>query len=94
MSDKQLLALYGLKWNPFHSNIPADVIWNPPQLGSFPFRLENLVMDGGFAMISGEPGLGKSKILHLMAQQLAKLQDVSLGSWNGHRAPSTISTAR
>jgi hypothetical protein len=33
-------------------------------------------MDGGFAMISGEPGLGKSKILHLMAQQLAKLQDV------------------
>ena len=79
MSDKQLLALYGLKWNPFHANIPADVIWNPPQLGSFPFRLENLVMDGGFAMISGEPGLGKSKILHLMAQQLAKLQDVVVG---------------
>jgi len=88
MSDKQLLALYGLKWNPFHSNIPADVIWNPPQLGSFPFRLENLVMDGGFAMISGEPGLGKSKILHLMAQQLAKLQDVVVGVME--RPQSTI----
>ena len=58
MSDKQLLALYGLKWNPFLSDIPVDVIWNPPQLGAFPFRLENLVMDGGFDMISGEPGLG------------------------------------
>jgi type II secretory pathway predicted ATPase ExeA len=88
MSDKRLLALYGLKWNPFLSDIPAEVIWNPPQLGTFPFRLENLVMEGGFAMISGEPGLGKSKILHLMAQRLTKLQDVIVGVME--RPQSTI----
>lgn len=88
MSDKHLLALYGLKWNPFLSDIPAEVIWNPPQLGTFAFRLENLVMEGGFAMISGEPGLGKSKILHLMAQKLTKLQDVVVGVME--RPQSTI----
>jgi type II secretory pathway predicted ATPase ExeA len=45
-------------------------------------------MDGGFAMISGEPGLGKSKILHLMAQRLAKLEDVVVGVME--RPQSTI----
>ena len=29
-SDKDLLALNGLKWNPFMSNIPAEALWEPP----------------------------------------------------------------
>jgi hypothetical protein len=32
-------------------------------MNSFFFRMEDLVMHGGFAMISGEPGVGKSRIL-------------------------------
>lgn len=87
-TDKQLLALYGLKWNPFLSDIPVEAIWSPPQLGSFSPRLESLVMEGGFAMISGEPGLGKSKTLHLMAQRLGKLEDVVVGVME--RPQSTI----
>jgi len=87
-TDKQLLALYGLKWNPFLSDIPVEAIWSPPQLGSFSMRLESLVMEGGFAMISGEPGLGKSKTLHLMAQRLGKLEDVVVGVME--RPQSTI----
>ena len=65
MNDKQLLAYYGLKWNPFLPSIPVEALWHPPAMNSFIFRLENMTMNGGFALISGEPGLGKSKTLQL-----------------------------
>lgn len=77
--DKKLLALFGLKWNPFVSNIPVESLWIPPAFDSFFFRLENLVMEGGFAMICAEPGLGKSKILQLISHRLAPLQGVTVG---------------
>lgn len=77
--DKKLLALFGLKWNPFLSNIPVESLWTPPGFESFFFRLENLVMEGGFAMICAEPGLGKSKILQLIANRLSPLQGVCVG---------------
>jgi type II secretory pathway predicted ATPase ExeA len=77
--EKQLLALYGLKWNPFLSDIPVEAVWTPPQLDSFSFRMEGLVMEGGFAMISGDPGLGKSKVLQLTAHRLSRLADVVVG---------------
>ena len=77
--DKKLLALYGLKWNPFSSNIPVEVLWEPPGAQSFFFRVETLVMDGGFALICGEPGLGKSKCLKLLAHRLEALEDVVVG---------------
>ncbi len=78
-NDKQLLAYYGLKWNPFVPNIPVESLWHPPQLDNFVFRLENMAMDGGFALISGEPGLGKSKTLQLIAHQFSKLDEVVVG---------------
>lgn len=78
-SEKQLLSLYGLKWNPFLSDIPVEAIWTPPRLDSFSFRMETLVMEGGFAMISGDPGLGKSKVLQLTAHRLGRLSDVVVG---------------
>lgn len=77
--DKLLLALFGLKWNPFLSNIPVESLWTPPAFEPFFFRVENLVMEGGFAMISADPGLGKSKILQLIANRLSPLQGVSVG---------------
>ncbi len=70
MNEKKILALYGLKWNPFLPDIPAEALWEPPGIDSFFFRVENLVMDGGFAMICGDPGLGKSKILQLLDHRL------------------------
>ncbi len=45
-NNKQLLAYYGLKWNPFLPDIPVDALWSPQDLDIFNFRLENLVMDG------------------------------------------------
>jgi len=53
MKDKKLLAMYGLKWNPFLPNIPVEALWPPPEIDNFLFRVENLVMDGGFALICG-----------------------------------------
>ena len=41
-----------------------EVLWEPPGMDSFFFRFEDMVMDGGFALIHGESGLGKSKNLH------------------------------
>jgi len=40
MNDKKLLALYGLKWNPFLPNIPVEDLWVPPAIESFLFRVE------------------------------------------------------
>jgi len=77
--DKKLLALFGLKWNPFTSNIPVESLWTPPAFEAFFFRVENLVLEGGFAMICAEPGLGKSKIQQLISHGLSPLQGVSVG---------------
>ena len=79
MNNKQLLALYGLKYNPFLSDIPPEALWSPPEIDMFCFRLENLVTDGGFALICGEPGLGKSKVLQLLANRLNRLDEVVVG---------------
>ena len=79
MHDKKLLALYGLKWHPFQPDIPKEALWVQPEMDSFFFRMEDLVMHGGFAMISGEPGVGKSKILQQLAHRLSRLEDVVVG---------------
>ena len=79
MNNKKLLALYGLEWNPFLPSIPVEDLWPPPEIDLFLFRVENLVMDGGFALISGEAGLGKSKILQMLAHRLKRIGDVVVG---------------
>jgi type II secretory pathway predicted ATPase ExeA len=79
MNDKKLLAIYGLKWNPFLPNIPVEALWPPPGMDSFFFRVENLVMDGGFALICGEPGMGKSKDLQMLDHRLKRIGDVVVG---------------
>lgn len=79
MNDKTLLALFGLKFNPFLPNIPVDALWSPPGLDGYVFRLEHLVTDGGFALIAGEPGLGKSKVLQLFSRRFERFDDVVVG---------------
>lgn len=79
MNDKQLLALFGLKWNPFQADLPVDSLWHPPPMDSFLFRIENLVVNGGFALICGEPGLGKSKCLQLIAHRIGRLDNIVVG---------------
>ena len=79
MTTKKFLQLYGLKWNPFASDVPIDAFRMTPRVESFTWRVEQLARDGGFAAILGEPGTGKSVTLRLLAARLAGLRDVVVG---------------
>ena len=70
MDERRLLSLYGLKYNPFQSGVPVEDLWRPPGADDFFFRVETLLCDGGFALISGENGVGKSKVLQLLSHHL------------------------
>lgn len=80
MSAKKLLALWGLKWNPFSAELPGDALWLTPKIESFAWRVEQLVQEGGFALISGESGTGKSVALRIVAQRLSTVRDVVVGA--------------
>ena len=79
MNTKKLLALWGLKWNPFIPELPRDALLVTAPIEHFAWRVEHLVQEGGFALISGESGTGKSVALRIVAQRLAVLRDVSVG---------------
>ena len=40
-----LLALYGLKWNPFSADVPSEALWRFPRLEHFCWRIENQVRE-------------------------------------------------
>jgi AAA domain-containing protein len=75
----KLLALFGLKWNPFAADVPVDALWRSPKIEHFCWRMESLVREGGFALITGDPGTGKSVALRTLAHHLAALPDVITG---------------
>jgi type II secretory pathway predicted ATPase ExeA len=76
---KKLLALYSLKYNPFSAEIPTSALFLTPATESFCWRIENQVGEGGFALVSGEPGSGKSVVLRILADRLSAMQDVVVG---------------
>ncbi len=78
-NPKALQALFSLKWNPFSPDVPVDALFVAPRLQLFCARVEQQVRDGGFALISGDPGHGKSVALRLLAHHLSKLPDVTTG---------------
>lgn len=80
MSAKKLLALWGLKWNPFTPELPADALLATAKIENFAWRVEQLVQEGGFALICGESGTGKSVALRIVAQRLSSLRDVVVGA--------------
>jgi len=80
MNSKKLLALWGLKWNPFAPDLPSDALLVTPAIDNFAGRVEHLVQEGGFALIGGEPGTGKSVALRILAKRLATLRDVVVGA--------------
>lgn len=77
--NKKMLSLYGLKWNPFSSDVPVEALLATPKVESFCWRVEQLVREGGFSSVVGDPGTGKSVALRLLASKLALLRDVSVG---------------
>ena len=76
----QLLSLYGLKWNPFASGVPIEGLYCSPRIDAFGRRSEMYLRDGGFAMLTGAPGQGKSWALRLLDDRLSRLRDVVVRS--------------
>jgi general secretion pathway protein A len=79
MNNKKLLSLWGLKWNPFSPELPSDGLLVTPKIEHFAWRIEQLVQEGGFALVTGEPGTGKSVALRIVAGRLSALRDVVVG---------------
>jgi type II secretory pathway predicted ATPase ExeA len=77
--NKKLLALYGLKWNPFAPDVPVEALQVTRRIESFCWRAEQLVGEGGFALVTGAPGLGKSVTLRILAERLEAKRDVKVG---------------
>jgi general secretion pathway protein A len=46
---------------------------------SFCWRVEQLVGEGGFALVTAAPGMGKSVTLRVLAERLAGVRDVQVG---------------
>ena len=46
--NQKLLALYGLKWNPFSPDLPTEAIYVPPRIENFCWRIEHAqIREGG-----------------------------------------------
>jgi general secretion pathway protein A len=79
--NKTLLALYGLKFNPFSPELPTEALHLTPGVEQFCWRIEHaLIREGGFALIQGDPGTGKSAVLRLLDERLGKLPEVHVGA--------------
>ena len=79
MSTK-LQSLYGLKFNPFRPDVPIEALHTSPAVDAFLRRIELGLADGGYVMITGDPGTGKSVALRLLAKRLSALRDVAVGT--------------
>jgi hypothetical protein len=81
--NQKFLALYGLKFNPFSPELPVEAIYVPPKIEGFCWRIEHAqIREGGFAMIHGDPGSGKSVVLRVLSDRLKRLPDVVVGAIN------------
>ena len=79
MNDTDIRSLYGLKYNPFLPDLPPEALYKLPETKRFLLRIQHMATQGGFALITGEPGLGKSKALQQIAQQLEEIPDLTVG---------------
>ena len=80
--NKKLLSLYGLKWNPFAQDLPAEALRTTAAIDSFCWRIEqSLVREGGFAEIAGDSGTGKSVALRILAERLDAIGEMTVGAF-------------
>ena len=79
MNNTSLRSLYGLKYNPFLPDLPPEALFTIPGTENFANRVQHMAAQGGFALISGDPGLGKSKTLQQIALGLEQIPDLTVG---------------
>lgn len=79
MNNAEIRSLYGLKYNPFLPDVPVEALFTIPGTEVFALRMQTMAAQGGFALITGEPGLGKSKTLQQIAHRLEQIPDLTVG---------------
>lgn len=77
--NRKLLAAYGLKFNPFCPQVPVEALRASPALEQFCWRVEQQLAEGGFALITGPSGSGKSAALRLLQSRLSDKREVTVG---------------
>jgi general secretion pathway protein A len=78
MNNTSIRSLYGLKYNPFLPDLPPEALFTLPGVENFANRVHHMAAQGGFALISGDPGLGKSKTLQQIAFGLEQIPDLTV----------------
>ena len=67
----------------FAPQLPTEALRVTRPTEDFPWWVEQtLVREGGFALIHGDPGTGKSVVLRLLAERLERLADVTVAALN------------
>lgn len=76
MQRNKLNSWFSISFNPFNPDIPCDKLWCPPDVNTFMERVVMLADVGGFALVSGDPGCGKSSVLRLLRGKLENIPDM------------------
>ena len=76
----KLLSLYSVKYNPFRPDVPAEALHTTPAIDTFLHRVVLGIADGGFAMVTGDPGTGKTIVLRLLEERLRAQPNVVVGT--------------
>jgi type II secretory pathway predicted ATPase ExeA len=77
--NRNQLSHKSLKWNPFSPELPREALITTPRIEHFAWRVENLAREGGFALIEGGVGEGKSVALRLVAERLMAGGEITVG---------------
>lgn len=78
--NSKLQSLYGLKFHPFRPDVPVEALLTTPAVDAFLRRVELGIADGGYVMITGDPGTGKSVALRLLSRRLESIRDIVVGT--------------
>lgn len=78
--QSHITSFFGIKWNPFAHDTPCDSLLTSVRTDAFCWRIEKLIYEGGFALLTGDPGTGKSVTLRLIKTKLDKIPDVSVAA--------------
>jgi general secretion pathway protein A len=78
--NPKLQTQYGLKFHPFRPDVPVESLYTSPVVDAFLRRVELGIADGGYVLITGDPGTGKSVVLRLLARRLEAMRDVIVGT--------------
>jgi type II secretory pathway predicted ATPase ExeA len=65
-------ALYGARFHPFSTDIPIEKCYISKELDSFVYRVQEISTMGGYALLTGASGSGKSTALRITANRLEK----------------------